>query len=341
MIVSRTPLRISLIGGSTDVPAFYEKHPGVCVSFAINKYVYIAVNDKFDGRYRVSYSRTENVEKISDIKHSLVKKVLTAYDGSPEIHNFRNGLEVVSVADIPGEGTGLGSSSSFVVGLTNAIRAKLNYVDMSKVDLADHAFQMEQQINPHIGKQDHFAAAFGGFNFYAFNKDDTDWIIPVRSMWDSEFPWSWNELHSHMLLLWTGITRKSDDLLKSQKEGFDSGKTLDIGKELVFHAHEFHRYLVDGKIQRAAQVMLGGWLLKRELAPGITNEWINNWIEAAMNNGAWGGKLLGAGGGGFLFFFAPPDTHDRIVKATGLRKIDFNIDHEGSVIIKREGYGSF
>lgn len=346
MIVCRTPLRVSLVGGGTDVPEFFEKHPGCVVSMAINKYVYIMVNDKFDGRYRVSYSRTENVDKISDIKHNLVRTALETWkagSGGTGWGHFNQGLEIVSISDIPGEGSGLGSSSSFMVGLLNAFRYRNQggSGEFPKKMMADYAFEIEQISNPSIGKQDHYAAAFGGLNLYVFNKDDNDWIVPISERLDCINPWSWSELHEHMLLLWTGTTRKSNDILRAQKEGFDSGRSFQVGKELSSLAHQFAQSLSDGSIQTAASIISTGWALKQSLAPGISNQWIDDWYAKAMNNGAWGGKLCGAGGGGFLFFIAPPDTHDRIVKATGLRKIDFNIDHEGSVIIKREGYESF
>lgn len=341
MIVSRTPLRISLVGGGTDVPAFYEKQAGCVVSFAINKYIYIMVNDKFDGKYRVSYSKTENVENISQIQHPLVKVVLASHFGSGL---FKSGIEIASIADIPGEGSGLGSSSSFTVGLLNSVRmyqGGIETMDSEKDAIAKAAFRLEQKVNNNIGMQDHCAAAFGGFHRYDFGAEGLHSRTEVSSRFDCSTPWSWNDLHKYMLLLWTGYTRSSRDILSAQQNGFASGKTLEYGKDLYQVAVTFHENLIRGRIERAAKIMGEGWAIKKKLAPGISNNWIDKWHEQAMNNGAWGGKLCGAGGGGFLFFFAPPDTHDRIVKATGLRRVDFNLDHEGSVIIRREGYGEF
>ncbi len=333
MIVSRTPLRISLVGGSTDTPAFYSKHPGCVVSFAIDKYIYIMLNPKFDGSFRLSYSKTENVDKISEIKHPLVRNMLDRWGW-----NEMNPLEIVSVADIPGEGSGLGSSSSFTVGLLNAIWSYIGKSESTKFELAEQAFRDELLSHSSIGKQDHYAVAFGGFNRLQFSKWEYNpqqrfLVTPVKSKWDCDNPWSWNDLHKYMLLLWTGMTRKSDDLLKWQKENFDSGNTIEIGKEMVAQADTFYDLLINGNVKDAARIIHLGWQLKKRLAKDISNEFVDDWIQKAMNNGAWGGKLCGAGGGGFLFFFSPPDTHDRIVKATGLRKVDFDLDTEGSVIL--------
>ena len=323
MIVCRTPLRISLVGGGTDTPSFYEKHPGCVVSFAINKYVYIILNKKFDSnKVRVSYSVTENVNHIGKIKHPIIRNMLEKYGSlMPDIP------EIVSVADIPGEGSGLGSSSSFTVGLLNAIAEYSGFDQAQCWRFERQAFELERMSNPSIGKQDHYVASIGGFHRYDFLEDGEVMVTRVDG--------NWGEFHSHMLLLYTGVTRKSDDLLKFQKDGFDAGKTIEIGKIMVHESERFYNQILNGKIGEAADTIHACWHLKRKLAQGISNEWIDKWYQDAMLNGAWGGKLCGAGGGGFLFFLAPPDAHDRIVQATGLQKVDFDIDREGSKIIYR------
>lgn len=321
MIISKTPLRISLVGGGTDVPAFYEKHPGAVVSFSIDKYIYVAVNEKFDDSVRVSYSKTENRAVVDDIKHDLIRETLKF------AHKVK-GLEITTMADIPGNGTGLGSSSSLTVGLLNCL-----YRDQTPNWLAETAFAIEAgACRKPVGKQDHYASALGGFNYIQFSKKRVVYE-DVKSLWDADNTWSQNELCEHMLLLYTGMTRQSTDILTKQKEGFQSGDTIQFGAELSNFAKEFLHKLVYGCIEDAARIISQGWEIKKKLSPWITNDFIDDWYEKGMNNGAWGGKLLGAGGGGFLFFMATPDTHHRITKATGLKRVPFRIENNGSEIV--------
>ena len=338
MILTRTPLRISLIGGSTDIPDFYNQHPCICTSFAINKYIYIMLNERFDGKYRLAYSQIEVVDKVEEIQHNLIRDTLKHYMNEKD-KSVLSGLEITSIADIPG-GTGLGSSSAYLVGLIKAIQDRLGIESDSKTALANHAHKIESISNPGIGKQDHFAAAYGGFQRYLF-KRDFDAVERVQSKWDCANPWNEVELEKNMLLLWTGISRSSNAIMTDRKKGFASGETIPQGKELVELAIHFIQYLESGEVEKAAKYITAGWELKKSFAPGISNDQIDGWINAALNNGAWGGKLCGAGGGGFLFFFAPHNAHKRIVKATGLRQIDFKIEHEGSVSIERQGWGDF
>lgn len=307
------------------------------LSFAINKYVYVMVNKKFDDHFRVTYSKTENVDTIDQIEHDLIRETL-------RYAKAENGLEVVTVADIPGSGTGLGSSSALTVGLLNCLhrrymkKADFNGGEPSKNWLAETAFMIEsEKCHKPVGKQDHYAAALGGFNMIQFSKKSVKYT-EVASRWDCNNPWSQGDLEEYMFLLWTGISRPSSDILQIQKDNFSSGKTIEFGKDMINVAKKVYTYLLDGEIHLAAEQLNNGWEIKKRFSPWISNEWIDNWYQLAMNNGAWGGKLCGAGGGGFLLFVAPPDTHDRIVKATGLRKIDFKIENEGSVIIKRAGW---
>lgn len=314
VIISRTPLRLSLIGGGTDVPAFYEKHTGAVASFAINRFVYVAVNEKFDGRFRVSYSTTENVDTADEIKHDLVRKTLEHFKPS-------KGLEIVSVADVPGEGTGLGSSSAFECGLLQSLNWYYQQDYLSPGVLAELAFQYERECHPDIGKQDMYAAAYGGFNFMRFHKTHVE-VIPLQMT---------EEWKSGFLLLYTGITRSSSDLLRAQRHGFEKDKML-IGKGMAFLAETFYEQYQSGFVG-IGELMRENWDLKMCLYDGVTSPQINAWYELGMKNGAIGGKLCGAGGGGFMLFYAPPDSHKRIVEATGLRKVDFEIENEGSKIV--------
>lgn len=313
MIISRTPLRISLCGGSTDVPAFYEKHHGAVLSFAINKFIYVMVNGKFDDKFRVSYSKTENVDTVDEIKHNLIRETL-------KFAKKKKGLEVVTVADIPGGGTGLGSSSALLVGLLNCL-----YKDQSPNWLAETAFDIESgACRKPVGKQDHYASALGGINYMQFSKKS----VSYKPIVCSENP------EKYMLLLWTGISRPSSDILEKQKEGFTVGSTTEHGLALAKLAKETTRHLVEnGDLLKLGENISAGWEIKKKLSPWITNEWVDDWYNKAMENGAYGGKLLGAGGGGFLFFMAAPDSHARIIKATGLRAIPFKIENKGSEVV--------
>lgn len=314
MIISKTPLRVSLVGGGTDIPAFYEKSPGAVVSFSIDKYVYVTVNDKFDGHFRVSYSETENVGSIYDIKHDLVRQALWQFQ-------VKKGLEIVSVADIPGEGTGLGSSSAFTVGLINALNYHYQQDYLSPGVLAELAFKVESGPHPDIGKQDAYAAAYGDFNFMHFTRNSVE-VTPL--VMDEE-------VEKWFLLLYTGITRSSVELLREQRKALE-GKNFEIGKGMARLAEEFTRKYYDGDLN-IGELLHENWLLKSCIAPGISNFEIDEWYRVARENGAEGGKLCGAGGGGFMLFYAPPDSHRKIAEATGLRRVEFKIAKEGSRVI--------
>ena len=320
MIITRTPLRISLCGGGTDTPEFYEKSPGAVVSFAISKFVYVSVNEKFDGKYRVSYSVTENVDEIGDIQHDLVREIL-------ETFRVKNGLEITSVADIPGSGSGLGSSSSFTVGLVNALGHHLHKHNPKGGGLAEFAYEIEALNNMGIGKQDHYAAACGGLNLFRFNKKSVT-IKPVDAD-DNQL----REFEKHLLLLWTGITRPSGVPLKAQKETFAQDSGMRIGIEMAALANELYRQMECANFHMVGDYLHENWMLKKSISNAVSSPQIENWYEAARENGADGGKLCGAGGGGFLLFYCDPDARDRIAKATGLRRIDFRIETKGSDVL--------
>lgn len=317
MIITRTPLRISLIGGGTDMPSFYTKSPGAVLSFTINKYVYVSVNEKFDGTFRVSYSKIDEAPNIEAIQHNLVREALS-------LCNVKTGIEITSIADIPGTGTGLGSSSAFTVGLLRALRPK-----EEPTIIAERAFEVESGRCGHpVGKQDQYASSIGGMNFFTFGKRD----VHVRPILPSN-EWK-HEFESCCLLLWTGMTRDANEILKLQKKGFDSGGNIQVGKELSYQAHEFFQHIADGaRVKFLGEILHESWKYKKMLAPNISNSKIDDLYEKAMSAGAYGGKLLGAGGGGFLFFFAPVYHQKAIVQATGLRRIDFCMTNNGSEIV--------
>lgn len=316
MLITRTPLRISLLGGGTDQKSFYEKSPGAVVSLAINKYIYLSVNNKFDGKFRVSYSKTENVERVDQIEHNIVRECLRNFE-------IRSGLEIISVSDIPGNGTGLGSSSAFTVGLVKALGREI-----ATASLAERAYRVERGCGNNPGKQDAYASAFGGFNRFIFHPKGVERnSITPHSQWMDEF-------ESRSLLLWTGMARDSSEILKAQEGAFEDGRNIELGIQLARLANDFYIELLGGAdMKRIGEFLSEGWQIKKMLARGISNPSIDNLYELAEIHGAYGAKVCGAGGGGFLFCIAPPEYHAEIVEATGLRQVKFKIENEGSKVI--------
>jgi len=240
------------------------------------------------------------------------------------LHNIKTGLEIVTVSDIPGNGTGLGSSSAMAVGLVNALSR-----DVSPTVLAERAFVVENEKCGHpTGKQDAYASAFGGMNYFTFDRRSVE-VTPIHPSdeWMQDF-------ESHSLLLWTGMTRDGNEILKSQSRNFSSGGNIEIGS----HMAQLAGYLYDAILNRENMVHIGGlvneaWRVKKFFANGISNGRIDGWYDTAMQNGAYGGKLCGAGGGGFLFLLAPPSTHAKIAEQTGLCRVNFKIEPRGSEVI--------
>ncbi len=324
MIISRTPFRISFAGGGTDLPAFYEQEGGAVVSTAINKYMYITVNDRFDSTFRLSYSRTEIVEGVQQIEHPILRSVLGRV---LEQESRARGLELVSMADIP-SGTGLGSSSSFTVGLWNALNAHLGNFK-SAAELAELASRTEiEDLGEPIGKQDQYAAAFGGLRFYEFHPGGRVSVDPILA------PSGYlREFEHSFLLFYTGVTRSASTLLKEQKENVDS--KLDELKNLKAMAFEFRDLLqARAPLSSIGGLLDKGWLLKKEMAKGVTNRQIDDWYDRGKRAGAWGGKILGAGGGGFLLLMAPHEAHPKVrASLPELREIEFSFSPVGSQII--------
>jgi D-glycero-alpha-D-manno-heptose-7-phosphate kinase len=322
MIISRTPLRMSFVGGGSDLPVFYRKYGGAVVSTAIDRYVYVTVNKKFDDHIRVSYSRTEDARSVEKIKHPLVREGL-------KLAGISGGVEITSIADIPSKGSGLGSSSTFTVGLLNALHAFVGR-HAGAEQLAREACEIEiDRCGEPIGRQDQYAAAFGGLNLIRFNPDDTvsvETIICKRE--------TIQQLQAHTLVFYTGITRSASGILKHQTSALATEKKkCDVTRKLVGLAETLCGELRKNRVASFGEIIHEGWLLKKSLAAGISTDVIDDWYAKARRAGAVGGKLLGAGAGGFLMFAAPPDRHEAIAAALKLRKIDFCFEPQGSRII--------
>jgi D-glycero-alpha-D-manno-heptose-7-phosphate kinase len=323
MIISKTPLRMSFVGGGSDLPVFYRKFGGAVVSTAIDKFVYVSVNKKFDDRIRVSYSRTEEVPSVEKIKHPLVREAL-------KLLNIKGGIEITSIADIPAKGSGLGSSSSFTVGVLHALHAFANrYASAEQLARESCEIEIERCGEP-IGKQDQFAAAFGGFNFIEFYPDDSVSVEPIICRRETM-----QELQDNTLVFYTGMTRSASALLKTQREVVASEKAKQkVLCRMVEFARQLNTELQKNNVEAFGEIIHENWLLKRSLTPNVSNSVIDRWYERARKAGAVGGKLLGAGSGGFLMFYAPQERHETITRALkDLRLMRFRFEPQGSKII--------
>lgn len=323
MIISKTPFRISFVGGGTDLKAFYAETPGAVVSTSIDKYMFITVSrlsSYFDYKIRVSYSKTELVAGVDEIRHPIVREAL-------RLVGLDGGIEIHSMADIPSQ-TGLGSSSSFTVGLLNALHAFKNEY-ASADQLAEEACRIEiGTLKEPIGKQDQYIAAYGGLRHISFNPDETVYVEPVICT-----PETRAALFSHLMMFFTGWTRAASKILKIQKR--ETGRKLDILKQMRDMAPRVSAILTSGRnLHEFGALLHRNWMLKRELAGGITNPAIDACYEKARAAGALGGKLLGAGGGGFLLFYVEPQNHARVRRALhGLMEIRVDYEPQGSKII--------
>lgn len=323
MIISRAPVRISFVGGGSDIPSFYREHGGAVLSTAIQKYVFVTLNQKFDNGIRIAYSRTEEVEKVNDVEHGLVRAAMNLISQG-------GGLEITTIADIPSRGTGMGSSSTFCVALLHALHA-FNGRYASQSRLAEEACRVEIDIcGEPIGKQDQYAAAFGGFNLIRFHPDDTVDVEPLICK-----PETLSTLQDHMLLLYTGITRSASALLAQQNKDVSANREkIDALKRMVALTTEMRDDLQDNVIDSFGEYLHENWMLKKGLTSGISTSLIDEAYDAARSMGAIGGKILGAGAGGFLLLFAAPERHAAICHALpGLRPIDFRFARHGSQII--------
>ncbi len=323
MIISRTPLRISFAGGGSDLPAFYRDEPGAVLSTAINKYIYITVNRKFDEKIRASYSITEIVDHVDELRHELIREALKLV--APPC-----GIEITSISDIPSQGTGLGSSSTYTVGLLNSLYGHIGqHVGAERLAREACAIEIEHCRKP-IGKQDQYIAAYGGLQFIQFNPDESVYVDPVICSQETKV-----RLQEGLLMLYTGMTRSADNILHEQS----LNTTNDHGKRSVVRrmsqlARDLRDALVANDLDGFGETLHESWTEKRKMASGISNPQIDAWYETARRNGALGGKILGAGGGGFLLLYTPQECFLDILRALPeLRPIPFHLEPQGSKII--------
>ncbi|MGD0972326.1 MAG: galactokinase [Desulfobaccales bacterium] len=326
MILARAPMRITLGGGGTDLPSYYSKYGGFILSAAIDKYLYIYVNrPAADGLIRVKYSRYEEVKEPDQVQHDLVRPAL-------KLLGFKNNVEIVSMADVPA-GTGLGSSSTYLVSLLTALyELKRERVPIQA--LAEFAFKIEKEMAGHpVGKQDQYLAAFGGITCLDIDRDGKVHVSPMDiSMTTVE------DLHSRILLFFTGISRSANNILQAQKQDTEKNDktvtdSLHKTKEMGFRVKEA---LLKGDLETFGQILHEHWENKKRRSAAISNPNIDRWYNAAREAGALGGKVIGAGGGGFLMLYCPMRKKSAVRKAMaseGLEEMPFNFDFQGAKVM--------
>jgi len=330
MIITKTPFRISFFGGGTDYPPYFRSHPGAVLATTIDKYCYISCRKLpqfFEHKHRIVYSNIENVTEIDQINHPSVREVL-------RWRGVQEGLEIHHDGDLPAR-SGLGSSSSFTVGLLNALSAQ-NGAMLTKEKLAREAIHIEQNIiSENVGSQDQVSAAYGGFNCINFNRDDSFAVSPII------FPSGKKELlQSHLMLYFTGLSRLSSEIAQAQVENIKRKETE--LRRMYQMVQEGIDILQDSKsgIENFGRLLNEAWMLKRNLSDKITSPFIDELYGAAIKAGAIGGKILGAGGGGFLLLFASPEKHglirDRLSK---LIHVPFQFESAGSRVVLYEPNG--
>jgi D-glycero-alpha-D-manno-heptose-7-phosphate kinase len=325
LIISRAPVRFSLGGGGTDIPAYYEQFGGYLVASAIDKYIYVSANKRFYEDIRLSYSKTEIVDHVDKIEHRIFREAL-------KMTGVERGIELTSVADVPAN-SGLGSSSTFTVALLNALHTYKRDFCSSR-DLAEQACTLEiDRLREPIGKQDQYIAAFGGVTAFTFNPDGTVHVEPVP-VEDTVL----DELQNNLCIIYSGVERAASTVLAEQGQRV---RSLDQGTVERMHrikalGHDVYKILVSGQIDAYGELLHEHWTNKRKLASKMTDSIIDEHYDAARKAGAIGGKLMGAGGGGFFMFYTRPADKRRVIDAMlarGLRQLRFRFDVDGARIV--------
>lgn len=324
MIIARSPLRITLGGGGTDLPSYYEEREGFLISAAIDKYVYITLHRTFEPGYFLKYSKFEKCSEIDEIQHPIIREALKMLDWKIP------SLEICSMADIPA-GTGLGSSSSFTTALLRALHTMQGNI-VSTRTLAEEACEIEMnRLKEPIGKQDQYIASYGGITCMNFHKDGYVWVDPLRISDETLY-----NLEDNLILYFTGFSRSAGNILKEQNDkskehNEDMLRNLDFVKDLGFQSKDA---LEKGDLDKFADIMNVHWEYKKKRSGGMSNPKIDEWYDLALKNGALGGKMIGAGGGGFLMFYVKDKVRIReAMKATGMSEVRFRFEKEGARVL--------
>jgi D-glycero-alpha-D-manno-heptose-7-phosphate kinase len=324
MIITRSPLRISLGGGGTDLPSYYEEHSGFLVAAAIDKYVYITLHQTFVDELIVKYSKLERVKSADQVEHPIIREAMKMVGLEGPY------LEITSMADIPA-GTGLGSSGSFTTALLKALHSVKKHL-VHPAELAEQACDIEiNRLGEPIGKQDQYIAAYGGITCFKFMPDGRVDAWPLKITEETLF-----NLEDNLLLFFTGYSRSASSILQEQKQ-----KSLVADKAMIENLHfikdlgrQSQRALEAGDLHEFARLMDVHWQRKKERSGSMSNQYINEWYDYAMANGALGGKLIGAGGGGFLMFYTEDKARLRhAMREKGLTEVRFRFDFEGTKVV--------
>ena len=320
MIITRTPLRISFAGGGSDFGDFYRRHGGAVLCTAIDKYVHVILQKRYDDKIRIGYSNTELSDRVDEVKHELVRE-------SMRLVGVERGIEISTMADVPATGSGLGSSSSVTVGLLNALYAHVGD-PQTKERLARDAIAIEIDVlEKPIGKQDQYIAAYGGIRKIVFCRNDTVRIKKVSVPWDTV-----RLLEESLMLFHTGFARDSARVLEEQKARVQTNASALL--DLVRMVHEMEAYLVEGKLDDFGRALDYCWSVKRGLASKVSNSVIDELYHSARQAGALGGKIAGAGGGGFLLLYCERFKQNAVRKAlSGLMELVFRLEPHGSKIL--------
>lgn len=323
MIITKTPFRMSFCGGGSDLPSFYRKHGGCVISTSINRYMYITIHPYFyPEKTALRYSEHELVDDLNNIRHSIFRQVLNDMQIS--------GVEISSTADVP-SGTGLGSSSAFTVGLLHTLYCyKSKYI--TKKELAREACEIEiDKLGNPIGKQDQYAAACGGLNIIEFRQDDSVTVEPIVMRREMKCA-----LEENLVAFYTGATHNANEILNEQSRNYSDSNKAKSMLQMCRLVHNMKKMLENNEIDGFGEYLHEAWLLKKQMSSQITLPWIDELYEYALQRGASGGKLLGAGGGGFLLFYCPKNRQAGFIKAMeekGVRLFNFRFEQDGTSVV--------